>query len=214
MQVENLFETGWDCDGVLSASDIAVRKAIRSYGIHLVHSQLTHWNTVLAAAQALTNDQTLIDKINGKWFDPATLRRAPAYGFNLLAMRLTQRLKGGPSVITTRVPPCRQSSLDWLQEKANWFDPNRFYIRSDESIKGDPFKVGMAERLKVRFFVEDNAHTAIALSQAGIPVIMFPQPWNRSFDLTSYPNIRRVDNQIALLTVVTHRVLTLRKSLT
>lgn len=70
----------------------------------------------------------------------------------------------------TEDPSC-QATIDWLK-RHNIAHP---VIHSEE-------KVGEAEDLGLDIFIEDAPHTALAIANVGIPVLLYDMPWNKDIE--------------------------------
>ncbi len=84
-------------------------------------------------------------------------------------------------VITARSPRLERLTEAWLAYYGIEVDAMHFLEGGNKAV------VATAERLDL--FIEDAPHNALALAEAGIPVLLFGAPYNQE---TKHRNIRRI----------------------
>lgn len=202
---EKIFRIAWDGDGVLINSEVPVLaqaslaiSEILGRKVKIVKEDLFHHNALFDVVFNLTGDEKLAEQIRQYWFTPEIISRSLP---NMAAVEVFNRCQELPntfqSIITTRIPECRQATLTSLEKHLHNFDWQKdFHIRAEvvPGVSGDDFKVGTMENRQINLMNEDNTPT-VALIQARMPICRvnyFNQPWNAT-DLDPSRSGLRVD---------------------
>jgi len=96
---------------------------------------------------------------------------------------LTELARCGPlRFVTARIWP--ESMVAWLERNLPEVPPERIQVIAT----GDPdAKLGILQRMNVRYFLEDRLETCHVLAKDGIQPLLFDQPWNRQW--SPFPRI-------------------------
>lgn len=188
---DRLFRVAWDCDGVLAESHRPVLNEanvqlshILGRNIELTKSDLTSWRALRQHVLDLTKSEQIASEIDNIWFDPDILRLSRP---NYAALEVFNRLHQSgieQFVVTTRLPNCRQSTLDFLNEylpNLDW-SQNLFIRDLDNPDSGNEFKRKCLQKLNITHMFEDSPDT-ITYLMANLPecrFTYFTQPWNSS----------------------------------
>jgi uncharacterized HAD superfamily protein len=86
--------------------------------------------------------------------------------------------------ITSRRFDWRDSTLRWVERHfsrnhENVLFSHNHYIPSEKEDRRET-KAEMCKRLRINFMIEDSPEYAYQISEVGVPVLLFDQPWNRN----------------------------------
>ena len=185
----NNFRLAWDVDGVWAKSSEPVLKEVnRVLNTGFTKQHLTNWHAVSELVKEVTSDETLAQKMESYWFDPAILYRSLPNPVFLDVFNRCRRLSDIEQyAITTRQPSCYLSTRAWLEMYFPLDDPDDWQkylrVRSGKSqMTGDQYKASEINILRVNLMVEDNTGTIIHLGQNAphCRLAYVTQPWNES----------------------------------
>lgn len=95
--------------------------------------------------------------------------------------------------VTSRIPPAEKSTRTWLDKHFKGvFEDIHYSLNSYVNTDRKLTKKEICLNLEVDVMVEDDVGYATLFEDCGINVILFDQPWNRSFNDKEHHHIKRV----------------------
>ena len=175
-----------DHDGVMADTrTLAIEEINETLGTNYTVCDINGWHWVSEIAQEHGMSEGEAKELEDKvWYDPDFLIQAkPLEGaYEFMKWFHDKGLK--LSVVTSRNPELRNSTLSWYKENIPFVDKTRIFIRTNYEFTGDVFKV-------------------FALNRIAIPAIHFEDSVEQARIILDYTNVK-----VALLSnsrVLNHR---------
>ncbi len=176
-QILKTSKISFDADGVLVNSGAAVIDVFNDlfktdYGSKDVYGwfAIAEW-AILAGA----SEEEALDLNERLWTDPEILFKSPPIPGAVEFTRKIYQENSDFSVITSRLPSLRESTIAWFQKWMPWIRPEKINIREDSRIHGDDFKVNRIKESNVRIHFEDQPdHAKMILDKTNACVVFMP----------------------------------------
>lgn len=158
------YKIGFDHDGVIADTRRpVVDEYNKIFGTKHSVEEIREYRTLARWAEEDfgTSKKAALEIDNYLWFKrPDILLCAdPMPGAVKITKQLADRKIFFP-IITSRLSSYRQSTFQWYEEKMPWINRNQIFIRENEEMTGEIFKVWMIKLLGVSAFFEDAPHHA------------------------------------------------------
>lgn len=93
--------------------------------------------------------------------------------------------------ISSRPVEFTETTVEWFAKTFPQVKSENIILGRKKEMGGGEFKADMAKKYNVGFHIEDAMEEAIVIAEAGVPVILVPQPWNEQ-EVPTHPRIKHL----------------------
>jgi len=158
------YKIGFDHDGVIADTrQPVVDEYNKIFGTNHTIDEMREYHTLAkwAKEDLGVSEEAALEIDSHLWFErPDILLRAEPMPGAVEFTRWLVDKKISFSIVTSRLPSYRQSTFEWYERKMPWISNDKIFIRENDEMAGEIFKVWMIKILGVNLFFEDLPHHA------------------------------------------------------